>query len=209
MRAIIVSALAAWQIFPARLPLALSAGVFVAFVPQHVAILASVNNDALAELVLAAVILAALAYSVGARRLHPAVLGVLVGLAFLTKLTVYGPAVLAAAAAIIVRARQEQRPFGWFAAQAAWAGGVALVLGALWWARNAAVYGWPDVLAQAAHNRVVVGQLRTAELLAEIGQRAYLNRFVTTTFHSFWGQFGWMAVPMPARIYWLAGLFSG
>ena len=205
---LIVSALAARQIFPARLPLALSAGVFVAFVPQHVAILASVNNDALAELVLAAVILAALAYSTGARRLHPAVLGLLVGLAFLTKLTVYGPAVLAAAAAITVRAGQEQRPFGWFVAQAAWAGGVALVLGALWWARNAAVYGWPDVLAQAAHNRVVVGQLRTAELLAEIGQRAYLNRFVTTTFHSFWGQFGWMAVPMPARIYWLAGLFS-
>lgn len=205
---LVVSAFAARQVFPARPALALAAAAFVAFIPQHVAILASVNNDALAELVLAAVILTALAYATGPRRPHPALLGALVGLAFLTKLTVYGPAALAAATAIGVRARQEARPVSWFAAQAAWAGGAALALGGLWWARNVAVYGWPDVLAQAAHNRVVVGQLRTADLVAEIGRQAYLRRFVTTTFHSFWGQFGWMAVPMPPRVYWLAGLFS-
>jgi ATP-dependent Lon protease len=39
------------------------------------------------------------------------------------------------------------------------------------------------------------------DYLAEAGRRAYLKNFITTTFHSFWGQFGWMAVPMSERVY--------
>lgn len=191
-------------------PLALAAAVFVAFIPQHVAILSSVNNDALAELVLGALLVLALGYlgaDEPARRPHPALLGLLAGLAFLTKLTVYGPAVLVVALAIAFRAAHERRPVRWFAGQAAWAGGVAVALGALWWGRNVAVYGWPDLFAQTAHEAAVVGQLRTADLIAEIGAGAYAQRLLSTTFHSFFGQFGWMAVPMPPRIYWLIGAF--
>lgn len=208
------------RLFPARLTLALGAAAFVAFIPQHLSVLASVNNDALAELVLATLLAVSAAYfgnpvlpdadgtpRATTRRPRPALLGLLAGLAFLTKLTVYAPAVLVVALAILMRWRAERRSFGWAAGQAAWAAGVALALGALWWVRNAIVYGWPDIFAQAAHESAVVGQLRTAELIAEIGAGPYITRLLTTTFHSFFGQFGWMAVPMSPRVYLVVGLF--
>ena len=208
------------RLFPVRLTLALGAAAFVAFIPQHLSVLASVNNDALAELVLAALLAVSTAYlgnpvlpdsggepRPATRRPRPALLGLLAGLAFLTKLTVYAPAVLVVALALVIRWRAERRSFGWFAGQAAWAAGGALALGALWWARNAVVYGWPDIFAQAAHEAAVVGQLRTADLIAEIGAGPFALRLLTTTFHSFFGQFGWMAVPMSPRVYLVVGLF--
>ena len=35
-----------------------------------------------------------------------------------------------------------------------------------------------------------------------------VGRGLTTTFHSFWGQFGWMAVPMPDNVYVILGGLS-
>ncbi|MEO1442176.1 MAG: glycosyltransferase family 39 protein, partial [Chloroflexota bacterium] len=50
---VIFSYLVARQMFPQRADIALSTAALVAFIPQHVAILASVNNDALAVLLVA------------------------------------------------------------------------------------------------------------------------------------------------------------
>ena len=122
----------------------------------------------------------------------------LAGLAFLTELRASTPAVLVTGLAITFRALGERRGFRWFAGQAAWAAGVALALGALWWGRNAVVYGWPDIFAQAAHEAAVVGQLRTSELIEQVGPGGYLRQLAATTYHSFFGQFGWMAAPLPA-----------
>jgi hypothetical protein len=184
--------------------------------------LSSVNNDSLAELILGMLIVVALGYlgnptapdHNGAEQPLPeasrplaSALGGLAGLAFLTKLTIYLPAVLVVAVAILARWRQERQPWRWLIIQVAWGAGLSLVLGAIWWGRNIVIYGWPDVMAQAAHNSVVVGQLRTAEALAAGGTSGYLHDFLTTTYHSFFGQFGWMAVPMPSRVYQLIGLF--
>jgi 4-amino-4-deoxy-L-arabinose transferase-like glycosyltransferase len=44
------------QVFDGRVPYALAVAAFVAFVPQHLAILGSVNNDSLAELLIAAIL---------------------------------------------------------------------------------------------------------------------------------------------------------
>ncbi|MEZ4518983.1 MAG: glycosyltransferase family 39 protein [Chloroflexota bacterium] len=44
-------------LFPDREWLGLGAAVFVAFLPQHLAVLSSVNNDSLAELIIAALLL--------------------------------------------------------------------------------------------------------------------------------------------------------
>jgi 4-amino-4-deoxy-L-arabinose transferase-like glycosyltransferase len=210
------------SLLPGRRVLALAAATFVAFLPQHVAMMASVNNDSLAELLMALTLLAALRY-VGnpppagegetwpfdlSRRTHAAVLGVLVGAAYLTKLTIYLPATLVVAAAIVQRWRGEGHPARWLAAQTVWAGGLALAIGGVWWARNVWVYGWPDIFGQAAHSAVVAGQLRTADYVAMVGPARYALDFVTITYHSYWGQFGWMGVPMPPRTYLLIGLFS-
>ncbi|MCA9903423.1 MAG: DUF2142 domain-containing protein, partial [Anaerolineae bacterium] len=85
-------------------------------------------------------------------------------------------------------------------------GAIALVLAALWWLRNFGVYGFPDFLGLAAHDRVVVGQLRTETLIAQVGLSEYLRRALTTTFNSFFGQLGWMALPLPEWAYAIIGL---
>jgi len=79
--------------------------------------------------------------------------------------------------------------------------GPALLLGLPWWARNWAVYGAGDLLGLRRHDAVVVGQPRTVEWLAQMGPLPFLRQALETTFHSFWGQFGWMGVLLDSRIY--------
>ena len=177
---------------------ALAVAAFVAFLPQHLAILASVNNDALAELIIAA----ALALLVVAWPERPPgrrllALGLLLGAAFLTKGTAY---LLAPVAGVFLLLRYG-RPWRPLARALALVFAPALLLGLLWWGRNVAVYGGLDVLARAAHDAVVVGQPRTAEWVAQYGLGGTVGRFVRTTFNSFWGQFGWMAAPLPGWMY--------
>lgn len=218
--------LAAYFVVARLLPryriLALTTAAFVAFIPQRVAIMASVNNDSLAETVLGITLVVAITYLgnpgstdlegramplTESSRPHAAALGGLLGVAFLTKLTIYLPAAAAVGLAVVLRWRTERHSGRWLAEQVVWAAGLALVIGSLWWVRNAVVYGWPDIFGQIAHNAVVVGQPRTADRIAAISVGSYLGEYLTTTYHSFWGQFGWMGVPMPDRVYWLIGVF--
>jgi 4-amino-4-deoxy-L-arabinose transferase-like glycosyltransferase len=200
----------------------LAAAGFVAFVPQHLAILASVNNDSLALLIMAVIMVIAVGYVRNpierdhdgsmqplyvAKLPHAAALGGVVGLAYLTKLTVYLPATLVVAVAIISRWRMEGHRVGWFARQTAWAAGLAILLALPLWVRNALTYGFPDIFALGRHGEVVTGQLRTAEYVAESGLATYFSDLLRVTFNSFWGQFGWMAVPLPRREYQLIGGF--
>lgn len=198
--------------------MALAGAAFVAFLPQRLSIMGSVSNDALAELIAGLTLWAAMVYlgnrrdgaqPVPADRLHPAVLGVLIGLALVTKTTIYflaGIAVLA----VLLRAHRER----WIAPQLvrhlAWALVPALIIGGVWWLRNLSVYGGTDFTGLARHDAVTIGQPRTGEYIDAVyggSTRVYLENYATTTFHSFWGQFGWMAVPMPANVYRaLAGL---
>lgn len=177
-----------------------STAVLVAFLPQHLHMMASANNDALAELLIAALLLLLLKWTQQpetSRLLWW--LGLLLGLGFLTKGTVYLMAPVIAAAIVWQKWRQWE--------QIAWDGlrvfAPAFLLGALWWGRNVAVYGGLDILGKTQHDAVVVGQIRTAEWMAQYGLGGTVTRFLQTTFNSFWGQFGWMAVPMPARMYGL------
>jgi 4-amino-4-deoxy-L-arabinose transferase-like glycosyltransferase len=189
--------------------LALGTAAFVAFVPMHLAINASVNNDVLAELLIVVIALRVAGWlsagATGESSWRSDVLtGVLLGLGLLTKLTVYYTALPLLVLGLWLHERCPAR----FIRRVMQTMLPALLLALPWYARNVAVYGWPDLLGKLNHDNVVVGQLRTAEYLAQVGWAAYLRDMAVTTFHSFWGQFGWMAVPMDERTYFVLGLLS-
>ena len=133
--------------------------------------------------------------------------GLIWGMALLTKLTVY-PVILPLAAAEVLRTRREGGPIREAVAPAAKSGALGLLIAAPWFIRNMFVYGVTDPFGLAAHDRVVVGQPRTADWIAEHGWGAYLERAVVFTFDSFWGVFGWMAAFMDRRIYIVLALAS-
>jgi hypothetical protein len=222
------------RIFPDGPAIAYGTMAFVAFVPMHVAMLASVNNDALAELILAALLLLLVRRLVAGSRAtkrSDISLGLLLGLGLITKTTVYIAIPLIAVTLYLTLIGEEQGDLGkpqlqrpretqpfrlnlkrvdWLvlAKQGGLIYGLALAIALPWYVRNAALYGKFDILGLARHEAVVVGQPRTADYLAEVGWWAYLQDLVTTTFHSFWGQFGWMAVPMSERVYLVLTLLT-
>ena len=199
-----------------RVASALAVAAFVAFLPQHLAILGSVNNDALSELIIAAILALLVtpwpeAPAAGGRaeRRRLLALGLLLGAGFLTKGQAYLMAPVVGVFLLVrywPRPGRSPRPVWSMASPLLWVFAPALLMGAVVWGRNAAVYGGLDVLARAAHDEVVVGQPRTAEWLAQYGLAGTLSRFARTTFVSFWGQFGWMAAPLPGWM--VAGLLG-
>ncbi len=208
----------AWRLFRARW-LALTTAVFVAFLPQHLAIMASANNDSLAELIIAAILFVLVGWvETGDRILETEaspisslqspkpliLLGLLLGLGYLTKGTVYP---LTAVVGLAIVWRYWGR-WGELMRAGLLTAVPAGLLGLLWWVRNMMVYGGLDVLGKAAHDSVVVGQPRTAEWIADMGRTAVIRAFISTTFNSFWGQFGWMTTPMDGRLYRLLWVFT-
>jgi hypothetical protein len=256
------------ELFPARPALALATAGFIAFIPQRVAMMAGVNSDSLAEGLMAMglwLVVKGTKETQGTRWKWG--LGLVVGAAFLTKVTVY-PLAAVAAFAILLRWLRLRPTVEWRAnpsvklatgvwekGEAGWAvtsGGMplenpaehlvrnwtnlqtwvpalwratrplivdllmvfvpALLLGALYWGRNAAVYGWPDFLGAIRHELVVQGQPTTPEWIEQYGwwgsEASLLNRFFTLTFKSFWGVFGWMGVVMDWRVYLALLIYS-
>ncbi len=196
-------------IFPQSRTIVFGTMAFVAFVPMHVAILASVNNDALAELIVAGILLLLvrrLVRTEAASAQQDILLGLFLGLGLLTKLTVYVVAIPLIAVALWWTA--GGRPLSGLLRQVLLVYGLALLLALPWYIRNATIYGDFDILGLVRHDQVVIGQLRTTDLLAQVGGVTYLGNFFLTTFRSFWGQFGWMAVPMDPRLYLVLALLT-
>ncbi len=203
--------MATWAALRAASPgqpgLALSGAGFVAFLPQHLSILGSVNNDALAELIAALTLWAVIVYLRGARSAPPAMLGVLTALALITKTTIYFLAGIVLLA-VLLRGRRERWSRRVFVSHLAAVIVPALLLGGLWWGRNLHVYGGTDFTGLDRHDAVTVGQMRTDEYIEVVlsgSERQYLENLLRTTFHSFWGQFGWMSVPLPGQVYRILG----
>jgi 4-amino-4-deoxy-L-arabinose transferase-like glycosyltransferase len=202
------------------LPIALAAAAFYAFLPQHVAILASVNNDALADVFAALILLMSVVILTTPQKSWRWVLyGALLGGAFLTKLTLY-PFAAVVLLTILLRVRRDRIDSGTFDI-----GKLivilmlvfvpAILIGSIYWLRNLSLYGFPDFLAQAAHDAVVVGQPTTADYIAKFdrGVGGWLRDMAQVTFQSFWGLFGWMGVPMGSLfgipVYPVLAVFSG
>ncbi|MCD6288953.1 MAG: glycosyltransferase family 39 protein [Anaerolineae bacterium] len=195
-------------IFPKRVNLALGGMAFVAFLPQHVAMSAAVNNDILGELILASCVALSLSHMLdhaAPNRRRLLALGILMGLGTLTKTTAYLVLPLALLA-IVWRGLQRKENLG---RPLVYTFTPAALLGLPWWIRNWSVYGPWDILGLGRHNVVVVGQPRTSEWLGRMGLGALLKQGGMTTFRSFWGQFGWMGVLMDSRIYAMLAILSG
>lgn len=204
-----VAVAGAWTVVRLLCPvqpwLALSTAALMAFIPQRLAIMGGVSNDALAE-ALAALVLLGVVFYLRQEKASGRVLlalGVLVGLVFLTKTTVYYAAGIAGLA-ILLRWRREKWDVRTALKQIALFALPALVLGLIWWGHGVDTYGGTDFLGLQEHDEVVVGQPRTEDYIeTQYGgsQRIYWENLTRTTFQSFWGQFGWMAYPMQPRIY--------
>jgi 4-amino-4-deoxy-L-arabinose transferase-like glycosyltransferase len=211
---LVVAYLVGKAMYPDRAWPALGTAAFIAFVPQHIAMTAGIENDTLAELILGIVLLRLIHWL---KEDEPGSAwqligtGLLMGLALLTKAGVYIVLPLALVAVWLKFFRPAPsgtgRDGGYrrsiYPALRATATLLlpAILLGLPWFIRNALVYGDFDILGLGQHGRVVVGQPRTAEWLAEHGWVNLSGIFVSTTFRSFWAQFGWMAVPVDPRIY--------
>ncbi len=206
------------RVIPGRADLALGAAAFVAFLPQHLATVAQVGNDVLAECLFAAVLYLLVGWvmasgvreqGAGVRSQGAAVvLGLVLGLILVTKTTAY-IAVPLAGGVLVRRWWQERASLSRILLDAALVAGPMLVIGLPWYVRDLAVYGWPDFLGLIRHDQIVVGQTRTGEYLAQVGWNAYFRRAVEFTFKSFWGVFGWLGVFMDSRVYFLVALLSG
>ena len=209
-------------VFPHKPLINLGATAFAASLPMHVAVAAAVNNDVLAELWVVAALLALFQWmrsqfynadplDSGASHRQLVLLGVILGLGLLTKIYAYLLVPICALAIVGVVWRNQRT---WHSvlqgiSLALWTVIPALLLGLPLWLRNARLYGLPDLLGLAWHDKVVVGQARTADWLAQYGWEAYSERAFRLTFQSFWGVFGWLGVFMDQRIYTATLIFSG
>ena len=128
------------------------------------------------------------------------------GLGFLTKAQAYLTLPLALFA--ILATDYKRRPFGQTLKALIFVTLIAGLIGLPWWIHGLQVYGGTDVLGLQQHNQVVAGQATTAEWIAEYGWGGLLSRMVQFTFQSFWGQFGWMSIPLDRRFYWLFGVVT-
>lgn len=190
---IIVSWCIARSALPEEPALALATAGFVAFVPMHINMTAAVENDALSNLLLAVSVLGLVLWlQRGFAWRGAVVLGLVMGLAALTKVTALVVLPLALLAALLRYRRagndgSHAHPFGALLVTYA----VTLLVWGWWVVRNTLTYGVHDPLALDI-NRLVVPQPLTGPL-----NGAAANRFFTITFNSFWAQFGWMGVPVP------------
>ncbi|MBI3244017.1 MAG: glycosyltransferase family 39 protein [Chloroflexi bacterium] len=187
-------------------PLPLLAAGFIAFIPQHVAMMAGVNNDSLSELLIAIGLWLILRINRQIWDLGFGILGFVIGLAFITKSQAYVLAPVAGLMLLLAWRRNLQLPITNNQLRSLSTRLVvvfipALLIGSLMWWRNITVYGWPDFMAASRHNLVVADQPRTSQWVAEFGSTEVMRRFFQTTFQSFWGQFGWMGVVMDGRVY--------
>jgi hypothetical protein len=189
------------EALPSRPALWPAAAGVTLLIPMQTAVAASINNDLLAAALATGtlVFLAKTRGQLGSR--GAVVLGLLCGALLLTKLTVYAFVLIALGWVISRCITAPTRPERAIAFRSLLITAAVTVLISGWWfARNGLVYGWDDPLASTRHAEVVVGQAQWAHY----GPEAWVY-FATTLFHSFFAQFGWMAVVVDDLTYSLFG----
>jgi len=183
------------ELVPSRPHVAVMATSLVAFNPMFLYISASVHDDALANLVAAAILYTTARLLTRGPTTHQVMaLGGLLGLALLTKLTclLIAPTV---GLGLLLRVRTKDGRPKW--GSLVRSGGaillVALLTGGWWLVRNQLLYGEPTSMGRQVE---AWGGLRSnaPNLAAAVRELGFLH-------DSFWGVFGYGQIPMPKWAY--------
>jgi 4-amino-4-deoxy-L-arabinose transferase-like glycosyltransferase len=160
-------------------------------VPMFIAVSAALSADPLAYAFATAILLVLLRSRDGGSG-WSVLVGALLGLGLLTKLEL-GIFVPIALGVVAFRSANKVSD-----------GAIVLITTGVcllpWLVHQVTTYGWNDPLALARHSQVVADQPRFPGFTAD-----WLGQFLTTSFHSFWAQFGWMAIVAPVRLYVIWG----
>ncbi len=178
------------EIFPQRPALALGGAALVAFNPQFLYLSGAVNNDILATLCSAAVLWACVRLvQNGPSARADVTIGILLGLALLTKLNLLALLPLIALAYLLAA-----RPLRWrvLLQSALTILGLALLLSGWWFWRNQALYGDPTGMSQV--NELWAGRKASENWWAIWQSLPYL-------WSSLWGRFGYGQIPLSQPVY--------
>jgi 4-amino-4-deoxy-L-arabinose transferase-like glycosyltransferase len=188
------------ELFPRRSPLAMGAAALVAFSPMFLFINTSVHDDPLANLVAAGALYATARILVrGATVRRALILGLVIGLAIMTKLTclLVLPTV---GLALLYRLWIDRGGWRQFLKVGAIVALVALLVGGWWLVRNQILYGDPTSMGrqmEAWEDERPGGP----DISAAVRELGFLH-------DSAWGAFGYGQIPMPAWTYGLARLLG-
>ncbi len=172
----------------------LAAVAFVGFLPMFLALHSAAGNDpllyALCTWVLAVIGLSmASGWTLG----RAFAIGVLVGLALLTKTTAI--ALLPTLVIALWLSRKSSKPLHWFASLA-----TPILIALPWWIRNQSLYG--DPLAMKAFNSAFAGSPKASLFMHGFGFADYWVNWVGWwTLRSFFGVFGYMDIFLDDKVY--------
>ncbi len=182
------------EIFPQRPALALGAAALVAFNPQFLYLSGAVNNDILATLCSAAVLWACVRLvQNGPSARIDVTLGILLGLALLTKFNLLALLPLVALAYLLPHPHTPKR----YLQSGLTILTLTLLLSGWWFWRNQVLYG--DLTGMSQVNQLWAGRKASESWWAIPQSLPYL-------WSSLWGRFGYGQVPLPQPVY--RGIFG-
>ncbi len=178
------------------------ASTFTSLLPMFIAISSAVTNDMLLYLAAVAVMnVIALGWERGWSLSRAVLMGVVLGLALLTKTTslVLFPMALCG----MLLWKDKRATFG----QVFVVLFLAILIASPWLIRNQTLYG--DPLAMRAFREASVGNLAASEAIAQNGFLGYWTAVWQLALYSFWGVFAYFDIFMPEWIYWLLTVIAG
>jgi 4-amino-4-deoxy-L-arabinose transferase-like glycosyltransferase len=188
------------ELFPSAPLIPLAAATIAAFNPQFVFISSVVNNDSLANLCAAVALWMMVRLLLGrTNRWTLLGLGLALGLGLMAKQSLL--VLIPLAALVLAYASFRQRSLRMLLEAGLIVGGVVLFIAGWWYLRNLALYG--DAFGINAFV-----EYRPGERIATVANMGELRVFLRKMHRSFWGEFGWANLPMPAWFYSaLVGLY--
>jgi hypothetical protein len=197
---VLLTYLIALEVFPGRKSLAIGAAAFNAFIPQFIFISVAVNNDNAANFFCSLALLLIIRLlcktqnpndqiPIGSLVIgHWSLLGLVLGLAALSKLNTLGLFPLMTLTFAFIASRRRSLKF--FIQGIAIVLSVAFLVAGWWYIRNWLLYRDPTGL-KAMFNVVGRREVSLLELLGEMGGLRV----------SFWALFGWFSIPVSPLIY--------